>query len=87
MYLFLLLIFLIIFFIVLFTQSSVENFEMITVKPPNWFIIQEYNPSDWIVKQYVDSTEASCLPYSRASKYGSLENLNYLASATRFWRF
>jgi hypothetical protein len=54
--------------------------------PSEWFIKDDYNPSDWIVNQYQDSIQPSCLSYSLGSKYGSLENLNYLKSATRFWR-
>ncbi len=56
------------------------------VVPPNWFIKQTYDPSQWLVRQYVDTIQPECLSYSKASKYGSLENVNYMASASRFWR-
>lgn len=54
--------------------------------PPNWFQKQEYDPRQWIVRQYVDTIQPECMSYSKASKYGSLENVNYMASANRFWR-
>ena len=54
---------------------------------PNWFVKQTYNPSDWVVNQYPDIIQPSCLPYDKAARYGSLENINYLSNAQRFWRF
>ena len=56
------------------------------VIPPNWFHKQTYDPRQWLVRQYVDTIQPECMSYSKASKYGSLDNLNYMASATRFWR-
>jgi hypothetical protein len=53
---------------------------------PNWMFKQTYDPNQWLVRQYVDTIQPECLSYSKASKYGSLENVNYMASATRFWR-
>ena len=55
--------------------------------PPPWFIKQDYNLNNWIVRTYNDAIESNCMPYSRASKYGSLENINYDGSAYKFWRF
>ncbi len=80
-------IFVVVYCIVQSRNPKKENFEMINTVPPNWFIKPEYSLGDWVSRQYVDSIDASCLPYSRSVKFGGLDNLNYLASATRFWRF
>lgn len=81
---------LILTFVVLLTVSlspKVENFDIINTGQPNWFSKSVYNPNDWIVRTYPDRIQPNCLPYSLADRYGSLNNLNYLSQATRFWRF
>lgn len=55
--------------------------------PSEWFRKPAYDPSDWVVNVYPDNIQAECLPYSRISKYGPLEDINYDSSAYRFWRF
>jgi hypothetical protein len=54
--------------------------------PPNWFMKQDYDPRDWLVRVYIDKIQPTCLPYNIEDKYGPIERLNYLASSTRFWR-
>jgi len=54
---------------------------------PNWFVKQHYNPADWLVYTYPERIQPSCVSYDVGAKYGSLENLNYLSNASRFWRF
>lgn len=54
---------------------------------PEWFMKSTYDPADWLVTTYPDSINASCMPYKRSDKFGSLENINYYGSAMRFWRF
>jgi hypothetical protein len=71
-------------------SGGIEGFDgtgLVYNVPPNWFIKTQYNPSDWITNNYIDSIQPSCLTYNINSKYGSLEDLNYLKSAYRFWRF
>lgn len=78
----------IIYFCLIFNEK--ENFDgtgMVFNVPPNWFIKKDYDINDWIVNYDINSIQPSCLPYSKASKYGSLDNVNYLSSAYRFWRF
>lgn len=78
------------FLVVLLSTNKTDNFDamgLVYNVPPNWFIKQEYNASDWLVNNYIDTIQPSCLSYDKAAKYGGLENINYLASATRFWRF
>jgi len=83
----------IVFFIILFViikpqiREGWDGTGLVFNIPPNWFIKQDYNPSDWVVKTYNEAIQPDCLPYSKAAKWGSLENLNYLGSAQRFWRF
>jgi len=62
-------------------QKNKENFDAIGMYynvPPNWFIKADYNPSNWIVRSFPEQIQPECMSYSRAAKYGSLENLNYL---------
>ena len=69
--------------------SRIEGFDatgLVLNQPPNWFLKETYDPNAWVVNNYIDSIQPSCLSYSLGSKFGSLENLNYLKSATRFWR-
>jgi hypothetical protein len=54
--------------------------------PSNWFIKQTYDPNQWLVRQYVDTIQPECLSYSKASKFGGLDNVNFMASTNRFWR-
>ena len=67
-------------------NKTKEQFTTYYIIPPNWFFKQDYNPSQWLVREYQDRIQPTCLPYSLDEKYGSLENLNYLSSAYRFWR-
>jgi hypothetical protein len=66
-----------------------EGFTAVGLKmniPSNWFIKQNYDPNQWLVRQYVDTIQPECISYSKASKFGGLDNLNYQASTNRFWR-
>ena len=79
-----------IIFIKSINNSKKEGFDAVGLVynvPPNWFIKQDYNPSDWVVKTYRDTIQPECLSYSKEARYGSLDNINYLSSAYRFWRF
>jgi hypothetical protein len=70
-------------------DTKTENFDAVGYVynvPPNWFMKQNYDPREWLVRTYPDHIESSCMPYSRASKFGSLANINYLSNASRFWR-
>jgi len=71
----------------IYKRPRVENFEVLWTPRPNWYNIPAYSITDWVVNTYPDAVDASCLPYNRSNKYGSLANINYLSSATRFWRF
>ncbi len=87
-YVFLILIVIALF--IAYATTKIEGFDAVGLYnnvPPNWFIKNEYNPQDWVVNTYFNAIQPSCLPYDKASKYGSLENINYLAGASRFWRF
>ena len=75
--------------IVVISSQNIEKFDMTGLvynRPPNWYLPKQYDPTNWLVRTYPDAIEASCMPYSRASKYGSLGNINYLSNAARFWR-
>ena len=72
------------------TSAPIEGFDatgLVYNQFPAWFTKMDYDVNQWYVRNYNEAIEASCLPYSRASKYGSLENINYLSNAMRFWRF
>lgn len=80
---------LLIIFLMLYSRATTENFDAVGMYyniPSEWFIKKEYDLNDWLVNTYTDTIQPSCLSYDKASKYGSLENINYLASAYRFWR-
>ena len=82
--------FICILFFIYIMNVKIDNFDamgLVYNVPPNWFIKQDYDPSDWLVNTYIDTIQPSCLSYDKAAKYGGLDNINYLASATRFWRF
>lgn len=82
---------LVISFLILFVNNPMlENFDAVGLVynvPPNWFIKPEYDIRNWVVQTYNDAIQPSCLPYSNENRYGSLDNINYLSSAVRFWRF
>ncbi len=75
--------------LIILTTKIHEGFDGIGmyIRPPNWFIKPMYDPKEWLVNTSFNAIQPECLSYDKGSKYGSLENINYLASATRFWRF
>ena len=86
----------VVFLILMFSIRSCKNVRssegfdatgLVFNVPPNWFIKQDYDVNQWFVRNYNDAIQPNCLSYDKASKYGSLENINYLANALRFWRF
>jgi hypothetical protein len=75
--------------IIYFYNTKREHFDAIGMYyniPSEWFIKPKYNLQDWITTQYFDNIEPSCLPYSRAARYGGMDNVNYLSSVMRFYR-
>lgn len=51
--------------------------------PPEWFRKPKYDVNQWFVNYYPDQlSRPECLPYNR----GNPDELNYNASAYRFWR-
>jgi len=54
-------------------------------RPPEWFNKAAYNPNDWIVAYNPDqlAQPGGCDMHYR----GDPQELNYLSSAYRFWRF
>ena len=70
-----------------YTTEHFDSTGMVYAQFPNWFYKKPYDPNDWIVNVYPEHIQPSCLPYSVASKWGSLENVNYNSQAYRFWRF
>jgi len=83
------LVFVIFFIIILVTFHKTEHFDDTgsNIKSSEWFVKQPYDATEWTVKTYYDATQPSCLPYSKAARYSSLEDINFLASAYRFWRY
>ena len=80
-------------FIIFMLSKSVQKYEGWDAtgwyfnRPSEWFRVQKYNLSDWITPSYNEAIQPDCLPYSKASKYGSLDDINYNSSAYKFWRF
>jgi len=76
----------IIVIVILLVMLSRENFDMTGLvynRPPNWFMKQDYNPSDWIVTYNPDQiSKPECQDFR-----GDYEDLNYMSSAYRYWRF
>jgi hypothetical protein len=67
-----------------------EHFDQISIlngPGPSWFIKKPYKPDDWIVRYNPDKIQPTCVTYDVPRKYGSVQNLNYLSSAYRYWRF
>ena len=69
------------------TQENFDATGLVYNQYPNWFQKKPYNMGDWITPVNPDRISAECLPYDQESKWESLENLNYLSQAYRFWRF
>jgi hypothetical protein len=67
-------------------SSISENFDVVYVEPPNWFKKPSYDADEWVVAVFPDRIQPDCLPYDITDKWGSLEDLNYVSQAYRFWR-
>ena len=78
------------FFFLFLASAKKEGFDAsgyVLNVPSNWFIKKDYKTEDWLTREYPEHIQPECLSYSLSNKYGSLENLNYLSSPTRFWRY
>lgn len=64
-----------------------EGFEaagLVYNRPPEWFMKEKYDPNKWLVTYYPQQlSKPECMYKSR----GNPNELNYLSSAYRFWRF
>lgn len=76
------LIILVIVICLIFCTTCKENFEGISIKPPEWFIKEKYDVKNWFTPYYPDQISKPECMHDR----GDHEKLNFLSSAYRFWK-